>query len=70
LKFFKIAIYGFLALYTICSPGYRCEPLRVDVFITLLARPEAAFLDTTESRTGVSKLVKFSVEVTNRECAL
>jgi len=66
----KIAIHGFLALYTKCSPGYRCEPLRVDVFIALLARPKAAFVYTTEGSTGVSKLVEFPVEVTNRKCAL
>jgi hypothetical protein len=41
----------------------------VDVVIALLARPETAFLDATERRTGVSKLVKFTVEITNRECA-
>jgi hypothetical protein len=42
----------------------------VDVFITLLAFPEAAFLDTTEGRTCVSKFAKFSVEITNRGRAL
>jgi hypothetical protein len=68
--FFKVAIYGFLAPYAKCSPGYRGEPLSVDVFIALLARAKAAFVYTTEGRTGVSKLVEFSVEVTNRKCAL
>src|SRR5208282_2328066 len=64
----KIVVYGFLAPYTKCGPRHRSKPLRVDVVIALLARPEAAFLDATERRTGVSKLVKFTVEVTNREC--
>jgi hypothetical protein len=66
----KIAVYGFLAPYTKCCPRHRGEPLRVDVFIALLAYPEAAFPDTTEGCTGVSKFVEFPVEVTNRECAL
>ena len=70
MNLFKIAVYGFLAPYTKWSPRHRGKPLRVDVFIALLAGPEAAFLDATESRTGVSKLVEFTVEVTNRECAL
>ena len=65
----RIAVYGFLAPYTKCCPRHRGKPLRVDVFIALLARPKAAFLDTTEGRTCVSKLVKFTVEVRNRECA-
>jgi hypothetical protein len=65
----KIVVYGFLAPYTKCGPRHRGKPLRVDVVIALLARPEATFLDTTERRAGVSKLVKFTVEITNRECA-
>jgi hypothetical protein len=40
----------------------------VDLLIALLARPEVAFLDTTERRTSVSKLVEFTLEITNREC--
>src|SRR5580704_841639 len=65
----KIVVYGFLAPYTKCGPRHRGKPLRVDVVIALLARPETAFLDATERRTDVSKLVRFTVEVTNRECA-
>jgi hypothetical protein len=42
----------------------------MDVLIAFLAYPEAAFRDAAESRLGVSKVVKFSVEVANRECAL
>jgi len=42
----------------------------VDVFIAPLAGPKVAFFDTTEGRSSVSKLVKVTVEVTNRECAL
>jgi len=42
----------------------------MDVFIAPLAHSEVAFLDSTKSRTRVSKLVEFSVEVANRECAL
>jgi hypothetical protein len=38
-----------------------------DVLIALLTHRKAAFLDTTESSTGVSKLVKFPVEITDRE---
>jgi hypothetical protein len=41
----------------------------MDVLIALLAYPEVAFLDTAKGRACVSKLVKFTVEVTNRECA-
>jgi len=70
LNLFKIAVYGFLAPYTESSPRHRGKPLLGDVVIALLACPETAFLDPTEGRTGVSKLVKFTVEVTNRECAL
>jgi hypothetical protein len=71
LNFFKIKIvvYGFLAPYTKYGPRHRGKPLRVDIVIALLTRPETAFLDATERRTGVSKLVKFTVEITNRECA-
>jgi hypothetical protein len=65
----KIVVDGFLAPYTKRGPRHRSKPLRVDVVIALLARPKAAFRDTTEGRTGVSKLVKFAVEVTNSECA-
>ena len=65
----KIVVDGFLAPYTKRRPRHRSKPLGVDVFIALLARPEVAFLDTTERRTGVSKLVKLTVEVTNCECA-
>jgi len=64
----KIVVYGFLAPYTKCGPRHRGKTFRVDVFIALLASPKAAFLDTTERCAGVSKLVKFSVEVTNSEC--
>src|SRR6266851_4862533 len=65
---FKIVVCGFLAPYTKCCPRHRGEPLRVDVFIALLAGPKAAFLHTTDRRTYVSKFVIFTVEVTNREC--
>jgi hypothetical protein len=41
----------------------------MDVFVAVLARPKAAFLNTTERRTGVSKVGEFTVEVRNRECA-
>src|ERR1700730_8789654 len=67
---YKVSVRGFLALYTKCCPRHRGKPLRVDVFFALLAGPKAAFLDTSESRTGFSKLVEFPVELTNRECAL
>jgi signal transduction histidine kinase len=40
----------------------------VDVFLTLLARPKAAVLDSTEGRAGISKLGIFTVEIRNREC--
>jgi len=70
LNLFKIAVYGFLAPYTVLSPRESGKPLRGDVVLTLLAYPEAAFLDPAEGRTGLSKLVRFTVEVTNRECAL
>ena len=70
MNLFRIVVYGFLAPYTKCSPGHRGKPRRVDVLIALLARPKAAFLDTAERRTGVSKLIKFTVEVTNRKCTL
>jgi len=65
----KIVVYGFLAPYTKCGPRHRGKPLRVDVVIALLARSKAAFLDTTERLAGISKLAKFTVEITNRECA-
>jgi hypothetical protein len=65
----KIVVDGFLAPYTKCGPRHRGKPLWVDLLIALLARPEVAFLDTTERRTSVSKLVKLTVEITNRECA-
>src|ERR1700691_2181332 len=70
LNLFKIQIVvdGFLAPYTKRGPRHRGKPLWVNLLIALLARPEAAFLDATERRTGVSNLVKFTVEVTNREC--
>src|SRR5438270_12663647 len=67
---FEAPVCGFLAPYTKCCPGHGGKPLRVDVLIALLAGPKAAFLDTIERRTGVSKLVEFPVQVTNRECAL
>ena len=67
---FEVVVCGFLAPYTEYCPRHRGKPLRVDVFIALLAGPKVAFLDSTESRTGVSKLVEFPVQVTNRECAL
>src|SRR6266849_10894999 len=53
---FKVAVCGFLAPYTKCCPRHRGKPLRVDVFIALPAGPKAAFLDTAEGRTGVSKV--------------
>jgi hypothetical protein len=53
----------FLASNTKWGPWHRGEPLRVDVLVTLLARPEAAFLNSTEGRNGVSKLAKFTVEI-------
>ena len=67
---FNIAVYVFLAMYTIWGPRHRGKPLRVDVLIAPLAGPKAALLYTAEGRLGVSKVVKFSVEVANRECAL
>src|SRR4030081_2720316 len=67
---FEVAVCGFLAPYTECCPRHRGKPLRVDVFIAFLAGPKTAFLDTAESRTGISKLIEFPVEVTHRECAL
>src|ERR1700722_288333 len=66
---FKIVVYGFLAMYTKWSPGYRVEPFRVDVLIALLARPKATFWNTTEGRAGVLELVVFTVKIRNRECA-
>src|ERR1700730_1485181 len=65
----KIVVYGFLAPYAKCGPRHRGEPLPGGVVIALLAGSKAAFLDATERRTGVSKLVKFPVEVTNSERA-
>jgi hypothetical protein len=67
---FEGAVCGFLAPYAKCCPRHRGKPLRMDVLIALPAGPAAALLDTAESRAGVSKLVEFPVEVTNRECAL
>jgi hypothetical protein len=64
------AVYGFLAPYTELSPRHCDKPLRGDIVIALLASAEAAFLGTPESGTGASKLVEFTVEVRNRECAL
>jgi hypothetical protein len=61
----KIVVYGFLTLDTRLGPRHRGKPLRVDVFIAQLASPKAALLDTTERCAGASKLVKFSVKVTN-----
>src|ERR1039457_6528426 len=61
----KIAVYGFLAPNAKCSPRQRGKPLRVDVFIAILAGPKAAFVDNADSRTSVSKLVEFAVEVIN-----
>ena len=69
MNLFGIAIYGFLAPYTQLSPRHRGPPVRGNVVLALLARPKAAFLNTTKGRTGVSKLVEFMVEVTNGECA-
>src|SRR5712664_1477254 len=43
---FEVAVCGFLAPYTKCCPRRRGKPLRVDVFIALLAGPKAALLDT------------------------
>jgi len=40
----------------------------VDVFTIPVAYPEAGFFDTTQGRASVSKLVKFTIEVANREC--
>jgi hypothetical protein len=57
----KIVVYGFLAPYAECGPRHGGKPLRVDVFITVLACPKTAFPDTTERRTGVSKSGKFTV---------
>jgi hypothetical protein len=42
----------------------------VDVFTTRLAYPKATFLNAAKGRASVSKLLKFTIEVTNRECAL
>jgi hypothetical protein len=64
---FRIAVYGFLALETKWSPGYSGQPLRVDLLIAPLARPKSAFLNPAERRACISKLVKFAVEMTNRE---
>jgi hypothetical protein len=68
LHFFRVTIEGFLAPYTKWRPRHSCEPLRVDVSITLLALPKAAFVDTKDSRPDISQLVKFAVEITDREC--
>jgi hypothetical protein len=62
----KIVVYGFLTPYTKCGLQHRGKPLRVDVVVALLTGSKATFLDTTECRTGVSKLVKFTAEITNR----
>src|SRR6266850_4541757 len=67
---FEVAVCGLLAPYTECCPRHRGKPLRVDVFIELLAGHKAALLDKTDRRTYVSKFGVFTVEVTNRECAL
>ena len=70
LHFFKFSVENFLARYTKWGPWHCGKPPRVDVFITLLADPEAAFLNTTEGCASVSKLARFAVKVTNRECSL
>src|SRR5882672_9621409 len=62
---FEVAVCGFLAPYTKCGPRHRGKPLRVDVLIALLAGPKATLPYTAEGRLGVSKVVKFSVEVAN-----
>ena len=40
----------------------------MNVFIALLTLPKAAVMDTKDSPPDVSQLVKFSVEITDREC--
>jgi hypothetical protein len=64
-----VTVHGFLALQTTQGPWHGCEPFRMDVFITLLALPKVAFVDTNQGHLGVSQLVEFAVEITDRECA-
>ena len=68
LRPFRITVEGFLASYTKWRPRHSGEPLRVDVFITLLALPKVAVLDAKDGSPGVLKLAKLAVEITDREC--
>jgi hypothetical protein len=41
----------------------------MDVFVALLAHSKTSFLNAEEGGASVSKLIEFTVEITNRECA-
>jgi putative heme iron utilization protein len=65
--FFLVSVSNFLALDAVGSPRDSVQPLEANVLLAMSANAKRAFIDAVQSRADVSKHVRLTVKISDRQ---